>query len=102
MNELSGTLTNTLMVYHWAPGWTALTNNHANGMDGPNFAYAQGEVYDFSPFLLGENTETPTAIDLDGFAARGNRIGVLPWITALAVLGLIGAGGFFWSRRQRR
>ncbi len=71
-SRLNGIAEGALAVYHYegSSPWTELMTNAANGNDGGSFSYAEGETTGFSPFLLGETGQAPTAVSLQNISTH--------------------------------
>jgi hypothetical protein len=96
-DELNGIAQTNLSVYHFASGWTELLTNRATGSDSGAYSYAEGDTSGFSAFLLGGTGNTPTAITLQAFSARGTYLA----LGALLLVGVLlaGVGLFAWRRK---
>lgn len=87
-------------VYHDTTGsgnWVRLTTNADTNTIGA-YTYAEAEATGFSPFLIGDEVETPTAVTLTNLTtANGNTV----LLTAVFMLFLLMLTGIFiWVQRQ--
>ena len=72
------------------------TTNASTGNDGGAYRYAQGEVAGFSPFLLGEAGQVPTAVTLQQTSTRPAN----PWLWLVSGLALLGGTAVGLLRRR--
>jgi hypothetical protein len=102
-DELNGIPPAALAVYHNTPAgsgtWVEQTTGASTGSDGGAYRYAQAEVASFSPFLLGETGESPTAVTLLHFQSVNRQTTpVLAFGAALLLTTLGGVG--LWKHRK--
>ncbi|MCL4264016.1 MAG: hypothetical protein KJ069_12405 [Anaerolineae bacterium] len=87
-------------VYHDTTGmgnWVRLTTNAATGTAGV-YTYAEAEAAGFSPFLIGDVVESPTAVTLTNLSTANNNTVLLTAVFMLVLLMLTGI--FIWAQRQ--
>jgi hypothetical protein len=102
-SELNGIAQGSLAVYHNTGGntWVELTTSQANGNDGGNYSYGEGEVTGFSPFLLADNN-TPTAVIVQSFNTTNNLAFITIVITgSLLFLGIVSVGFWVYMKAQK-
>ncbi len=86
-------------VYHDSTGsgdWVRLTTNATTGTIG-TYTYAEAEAAGFSPFLIGDVVETPTAVTLTNLSYANNNTVLLTAVFMLFLLML--SGIFLWTQR---
>ncbi len=102
-DELNGIDEVWLTIYRNVPAgsdtWVEEFDNWVSGNDGGAYSYAQAEVANFSPFLLGEVDVVPTAVTLSTIASNSS---VVPaFIGGATLLLLLILTSLRWLARPR-
>lgn len=102
-SELNGIAEGSLAVYRNVPDgsttWVELTTTASTGNDGSSYSYAEADTPGFSHFLLGQQTLSPTAVNLQSFSSQTQT----PLVLVVLMLVILAAmTGWVFVRRGTR